>query len=425
MREFYVFLHSGASSELFDNTLNNFSVKLPETLNVEGYSCSLVEISIPKNTARTLTPKVEENQLRLVGSNDKEKMFGLTLRGLNLMDVEKIIFNRVKEHEGEFYHDGRKYVLSLPQKYYLSMSSNLSLLMGKASRIDNVWTFETKKFDTMTPGERYYRINTKPGDYYQIVKDLVTYPIEREKFEDFETIFARLGIPLLLTEGEYHLEAGNFHLNPNLQRALNVSFQNGAYRPLPRKANTYPYSIYERKSFTDEVVSMPSLRYTDDTQIVEILKEITTPFGDNVKVKYDKLKKRIGFEIKKTFSLTLTKIIASFLGFGDKRILEGTVFAENSVNYFPLGINTFLYCSCVEESIVGDCKARILRVIPSTSSEETIIHRKYTLPLPYKVDAREISTISCSLRLDNGSLAPLEGGQSVWLILKFRENESS
>jgi hypothetical protein len=415
MKEFYVFLHSGASTELFDNTLNNFSVKLPETINVEGYTCSLVEISIP-NSARTLTEKSKDNQLKLNGYCSNEREFKVTVKNGNLKPLEAQLSDKLKFFGGRFYHDGTHYIINLPKRYEITISEKLSWLFGEKVG-HNRW--KSVKFEEMTPEGRFYRINARPGDVYQIVNQLEEFRYEMEKFSDFGAMMEGGNVTVMFDGRSYYLSTGDFHLNSDLERALNVSYKNGGYRPKTIEDIEYTFTVDEKKNAIERVFTMPSLRYRDDDQILEILKEI---LSEEVEVKYDNIKKRFGFVVKKGLTLTLSKVVASFLGFGEILNIQGQVYADNSVNYFPLGVNTYVYCSCVEESIVGDCKARILRVIPATnSSDETVIHRKFSVPLRYKVDARELSTISCSLRLDSGSLLPLEGGQSVWVILKFQD----
>ena len=211
-------------------------------------------------------------------------------------------------------------------------------------------------------------------------------------------------------------------LSEGFENALNITLNNDYYTTNKNKTKEFKFSFTE-SNVVDIKCCLPSIKYMNNEHVIKVLENKLIDMKKYVNCWYSDIERKIKFEIANGLTLTLTSIIGSFLGFGDNLTLSARITASNCINLHPMGMNIFVYCSCVEESIVGDTKSRILRIIPAGQNEnKDIIHEIYQYPISYKVDANEISTITCTLRMDNGRVLPLEGGGAVWILLKFSKN---
>ena len=96
----FVFLNSAASLETHDNTLADFTVRLPEPLHVAGYKLGLSELFHP-SSIQTITKLEKHNKIKIYGAvNSKRK------QSINLdFNIENSFRTYLENLGGKFQYD--------------------------------------------------------------------------------------------------------------------------------------------------------------------------------------------------------------------------------------------------------------------------------------------------------------------------------
>jgi len=109
--------------------------------------------------------------------------------------------------------------------------------------------------------------------------------------------------------------------------------------------------------------------------------------------------------------------LARMLGFSSDRTYRGcnVHMAEHPVSLY---INVYVCCDLVEQVLVGDTKALLLRIIDRTSPEKSNVTRVTFKPVQYvPLQKKQFDTIT--IKLDGGERVPFVEGKSI-IIVNFR-----
>ena len=82
--------------------------------------------------------------------------------------------------------------------------------------------------------------------------------------------------------------------------------------------------------------------------------------------------------------------------------------------------NIYVYCDIVENVIVGDTQAPLLRIVDATSRPNEVIYRHYDAPRYIPVPKKHFDSIEIDIRDDFGGHIPFESGKLV-TTLHFRQ----
>lgn len=79
----------------------------------------------------------------------------------------------------------------------------------------------------------------------------------------------------------------------------------------------------------------------------------------------------------------------------------------------------FVYCSVVQDSIVGDVRAPLLRAVTVRGKTGQTTHESFTRPIYLPLKANNFDTVEVNIKSEDGSLVPFAYGNS-YVTLHFR-----
>lgn len=86
--------------------------------------------------------------------------------------------------------------------------------------------------------------------------------------------------------------------------------------------------------------------------------------------------------------------------------------------------NIYVYCDVIENVIVGDTQAPLLRIVDAKSEPNQVVYRYYDTPRYMPVRKKHFDSIEIDIRDDFGERVPFEGGKLV-TTLHFRQATNS
>lgn len=125
--------------------------------------------------------------------------------------------------------------------------------------------------------------------------------------------------------------------------------------------------------------------------------------------------------------MKLSKRLAELLGFDHEKVYTYRYYdVKQLVRYSKHPINLqymfetmYIYCSIVENQIIGNTVAPLLRIIDLQDKFKSIINRVYDTPHYVPVLLKDISAIEINIKTDMNEFVPFEFGKVV-IKLHFR-----
>ena len=127
------------------------------------------------------------------------------------------------------------------------------------------------------------------------------------------------------------------------------------------------------------------------------------------------------------YSLNLSPELNNILSLTDFTIEgEGLTAVKHYVSSRPVDLSSgirriFVYCSAVQESIVGDRFAPILRVITIDNKRAGAHTQTFTRPIYFPIKTNTISSLEFNLRTETGELLQSNYGHTC-CVLHFKRN---
>lgn len=148
------------------------------------------------------------------------------------------------------------------------------------------------------------------------------------------------------------------------------------------------------------------------------------------KFSYSSTSRRVTATLGPYVSIYLEVPVAQILGFGEQRRLygdtRGAIFIGPNVSDIrSLMQHMYLYCDVVENIVVGDSQAPLLRIIDVTTSDPNDnVHHSFETPRYIPVRVKNFDSIEIDIRDDLGEPVPFESGKLV-ATLHFRQSTNS
>lgn len=199
--------------------------------------------------------------------------------------------------------------------------------------------------------------------------------------------------------------------------------------------------IYVENNNQIRCLNIPLKRYSNNFEFYQALKECFTkniPLG--IHVRYTERTGHIVFEINKDSLIYLSGKLALQVGFENDVVLCSAVPAQSSLlmrhrNIFvqgrkisppnPVNVNfgydiLFVYTDCIEQQLVGDVQAQLLRNICINNINSNAMQTvSFEQPHYVTVSKRHFDTIKLDLRDETGKKLPFQFGRVV-VKLHFR-----
>ena len=141
--------------------------------------------------------------------------------------------------------------------------------------------------------------------------------------------------------------------------------------------------------------------------VEDLVNEINRVMTGLITIKYDKIRNLCFIEKQKeNIEVKFSDVIKSML-------FTGSVSLDRGI------FHCYIYTDIIENTIVGNTVAPIIKIVPISTHEE-IVRASFINPYFIKVNRKTISTIRITLNDDAGSLLPISNGKSC-AVLVFRK----
>ncbi len=187
------------------------------------------------------------------------------------------------------------------------------------------------------------------------------------------------------------------------------------------KNNSFTYSEFGR---TQTHARITPGYYKSIHEIVDAIKQEMTDTGrDNVKVMLNNYTGRVHIELKESAFIYFDDELYRMLGLKYKAV------NENTVGHLPVDINNgfyglYVYCDLVENQLIGDVSAPLLRIVPiqkSTVTQGDTIAHIFNIPHYVPVKLNNFEVIHIDIRTDTGEKVLFQRGK-LTVALHFRRS---
>ena len=165
--------------------------------------------------------------------------------------------------------------------------------------------------------------------------------------------------------------------------------------------------------------------YGHYTAVEDLIKAINTGLvatgdvGDNIKLTYSALMKKVSVQIKNKYQFAVFKPLSVMLGFGDE---EPTIKKTTTAPYMAdltVVSSIYLYCDVVEPQVVGDVNAQLLQTVPVEGTFGKTVTKTFINTQYVPIRTKSFENVEILLRTDTGEPVPFERGKVVTTLLLY------
>ena len=144
---------------------------------------------------------------------------------------------------------------------------------------------------------------------------------------------------------------------------------------------------------------------------------------DNIQFKFNSISENVFVSVKNGFKVLLKGNLSQILGFGGK----DKVIVEPQTSPFVADLSgglrcLYIYCSIAGYQIVGDIKAKLLKVLPVEGAYGDTIFKTFDVPTYYPIGTKEFQDIKIDIRDDSGRKIQFNSGR-VTVNLHIRQSQ--
>ena len=200
----------------------------------------------------------------------------------------------------------------------------------------------------------------------------------------------------------------------------------------------YPFTWYNiadnNKSFTFSVRGRVQTHarisqgfYSSVQEIIDAINgEMTDAAQHNIIITLDRYTGRVKIEVREGAFIYFDDYLFRMLGLKYNKV------SENVEGHLPVDVNggfygLYVYCDIVENHLVGDVSAPLLRIVPVQKSGVTqgdVIAHTFSTPHYVPVKRKNFENIQMDIRTDTGEKVPFQHGK-LTTTLHFRKSRPS
>ena len=183
---------------------------------------------------------------------------------------------------------------------------------------------------------------------------------------------------------------------------------------------------YQTPSGLADVVLLSKGYYESMTSLIDhINKQLKEDVADNIHMKFEPQSEKVFVTVKNGYQLLLSNDLSQILGFGN----EMKTISQSQYSPFVSDLSggmqcLYVYSDIVSFQIVGDTKARLLKVLPVEGKHGDTIYRSFDVPTYYPVGTKEFQDIKIDIRDGSGRKIQFQRGRVV-VNLHFRKRQLS
>ena len=183
---------------------------------------------------------------------------------------------------------------------------------------------------------------------------------------------------------------------------------------------------YQTPSGLADVVLLSKGYYESMTSLIDhINKQLKEDVAENIHTKFEPQSEKVFVTVKNGYQLLLSNDLSQILGFGN----EMKTISQSQYSPFVSDLSggmqcLYVYSDIVSFQIVGDTKARLLKVLPVEGKHGDAIYRSFDVPTYYPVGTKEFQDIKIDIRDGSGRKIQFQRGRVV-VNLHFRKRQLS
>jgi hypothetical protein len=173
--------------------------------------------------------------------------------------------------------------------------------------------------------------------------------------------------------------------------------------------------------------------YSDIDELINAINKKLHELGEQLpQFRLEKLGRRLKIYIRPGMHLIFSESMRNLLGIkpGDLTRIPKTnkshhdeyvVTPSNTYDVDRNCSSLYLYCDIVDQVIVGDTKAPLLRSIDVTGQHGSTVRERFEKPMYVPVQKKHFESIEIDIRTDTGAVVPFQNGKSS-VTLHFRKS---
>ncbi|KAK7500204.1 hypothetical protein BaRGS_00008427 [Batillaria attramentaria] len=165
-------------------------------------------------------------------------------------------------------------------------------------------------------------------------------------------------------------------------------------------------------SLQQRVVTLPGGQYDSAQHLIDSLRRQTSFHFKSVQFQYDEPSRKVAITVPRNLTVKLSPLLKDILGFQDDTLV-GFRRGERVVDLNRGFTALYVYASVVQDRIVGDTRAPLLRMVPARGKHGDIVFQTYHDVHFLPVAFNSFDRVTINIRNGAGDLVPFETGQVV------------
>jgi len=183
---------------------------------------------------------------------------------------------------------------------------------------------------------------------------------------------------------------------------------------------------WHQPSGLSDVVLLSIGNYETITSLIDHINDkLKEAVRDNIQLRFNPISEKVYVTVKNGYKTLLPNNLSQILGFGGKEIM----ITESQYSPFVADLSggiqcLYIYADIAGYQIVGDTKARLLKVIPIEGKYGDTVYKSFDVPTYNPVGTKEFQDIKIDIRDGSGRKIQFERGRVV-VNLHFRQRQLS
>ena len=173
----------------------------------------------------------------------------------------------------------------------------------------------------------------------------------------------------------------------------------------------------------DTIVLTKGNYETFENLIEHINEKLKKVVNNNIQFKCNSISEKIFVSVKNGHRVLLKGTLSQILGFGGKNKIISKPQMSPYVGDLSGGLRClYIYCDLVDYQIVGDTKAKLIKVLPVEGKYGDTIYKTFDVPTYYPIGIKLFQDIKIDIRDDSGRKVQFNSGR-VAVNLHIRQRQ--
>ena len=181
---------------------------------------------------------------------------------------------------------------------------------------------------------------------------------------------------------------------------------------------------YQSDSGLSDAIILTKGNYESMESLIKHINEkVRKEVKDNIRFTFKSTSENVFVSVKNGYKVLLKGNLSQILGFGGK----DKIISKPQISPFVADLSgglrcLYIYCSIAGYQIVGDSKAKLLKVLPVEGNYGDTIFKTFDVPTYYPIGTKEFQDIKIDIRDDSGRKIQFNSGR-VTVNLHIRQRQ--